>query len=70
MMKRRLQVEGWSPRPRQTSFRIAPSGQVTKLLDTSVVETNLADFAYLPDRHLIIAPTWTDNRVVAYELVE
>jgi sugar lactone lactonase YvrE len=49
-------------------FRVAPSGEVTKLLDTTVVGQNLANFAYLPDRGLLVIPTWIDSRVVAYTL--
>ncbi len=51
-------------------FRIAKSGEITKLIDTTVVEVPCADFAYIPARKLIVAPTWLHNRVVAYRLAE
>jgi hypothetical protein len=51
-------------------FRIAKSGEITKLLDTTAVEINCADFAYIPARRLIVAPTWMHNHVVTYRLGE
>ena len=49
-------------------FRVTTDGQVVKLIDQTVVGQNIADFAYLPSRRLIVFPTWTDNRVAAYSL--
>jgi sugar lactone lactonase YvrE len=49
-------------------YRVTPAGDVTKLLDTSVPGISIADFAYVPERHLIVAPSWTDNRVLAYQV--
>ncbi len=49
-------------------FRIAPSGAVVKLLDTTVRDWPVADFEVVPDRGLIVIPTFLDNRVMAYRL--
>ena len=49
-------------------FRVARDGKVTKLLDTTVVGAGLANFAFLPEAGLLVIPTWTDNRVLAYTL--
>lgn len=49
-------------------FRVTLDGKVTKLLDTTVVGVSLANFAFLPEAGLLVFPTWTDGRVVAYSL--
>jgi sugar lactone lactonase YvrE len=38
------------------------------LSDTSAEKINAADFEYIPGTHLVIVPTFFDNRVVAYRL--
>ena len=38
------------------------------LLDTTNKKINAADLEYIPDKRLIIIPTFFDNRVVAYKL--
>jgi sugar lactone lactonase YvrE len=49
-------------------YRVTPSGDVTKLLDTSAPEIKCADFDYIPDRDLVIVPTMDSGSVKAYEL--
>jgi hypothetical protein len=49
-------------------FRIAPDGGVTVVLDTSVPGKLLGNFAWIEKQHLLVAPTWSGNGVVAYEL--
>lgn len=51
-------------------YKVSPSGQATKLLDTTVTEINCANFAYVPEKGLIVVPTFRDNRVEAYEIVD
>lgn len=51
-------------------FRVSPTGEVTKLLDTSVPGRPIANFALLPEEGLVVIPTWTDNRVVAYSVAK
>jgi sugar lactone lactonase YvrE len=48
--------------------RVSPEGRVTTLLDTSAVGTNIADFDYIPEKKMLVLPTFVDNRVVAYTL--
>ena len=49
-------------------FRIAPSGEVTKLLDTSAPEIRCADFDYVEEKDLVIVPTMDNGLVKAYKL--
>jgi sugar lactone lactonase YvrE len=49
-------------------FRITPSGDVTKILDLSVPGIYCADFEYIPERDLLIIPTFFDNRLVTYRI--
>ena len=51
-------------------FRIAPDGTVTRLLDTSVPGKGACNFAFVPEKRLLVVPTWTGNTVVAYFLAE
>lgn len=47
-------------------FLVTADGRATKLLDTTVVGQNIADFTLA--KGLVIFPTFTDGRVVAYTL--
>ena len=49
-------------------FRITPAGDVTKILDLSVPGIYCADFEYIPERDLLIIPTFFDNRLVTYSI--
>ncbi len=49
-------------------FRVTADGEAVKLLDLSVAGRNIADFAYIASRGLIVMPTFSDNRVMAYEI--
>jgi sugar lactone lactonase YvrE len=49
-------------------YRISPGGEKTLLLDTATPGASFADFAFIPDRGLVIVPTLSDNAVVAYAL--
>lgn len=49
-------------------YRITPEGSITTLLDTTGLERGTANFAYVAEENLLVIPTFTDNRVVAYEL--
>lgn len=39
------------------------------LLNTSDLGINAADIEYIPERNMLLVPTFSDNRVMAYELV-
>ena len=47
-------------------FAVDAHGAKTELLNTTVVEMNCADLTYVPSKHLLVVPTWIDQRVVAY----
>ena len=46
----------------------ATDGTHTKLLDTKDQEINAADIGYIPSENLLLVPTFTDHRVVAYKV--
>jgi sugar lactone lactonase YvrE len=50
--------------------RVTPAGEVTTLLDLTALGANIADFDYVPERGLLIVPTFLDNRVMVYRLAE
>lgn len=49
-------------------YRVTPSGEVTKLLDTSAPGSKCADFDYIADHDLVIVPTMDGGLVKAYKL--
>lgn len=49
-------------------YRVSADGRVTKLIDTSGPGQYTADFDYVPEKNLLIVPTYVDNRVVAYRV--
>jgi len=49
-------------------YRVTPDGEVAKLLDNTVTGVNAADFGYDPEENVLFAPTFFDDRVVAYRL--
>ena len=49
-------------------FRITPDGGLEKLVDTSVIERNLADLEVVPERDLVLVPTYLDGALVAYHV--
>lgn len=51
-------------------YRIGASGDVFKLLDVSVPGTKCADFAYLPGQGMLVIPSFTGHRVIAYTVAE
>jgi hypothetical protein len=49
-------------------FRIAPDGTFEKLVDTTVIERNLADLEVVPTMDLVLIPTYIDGSLVAYRV--
>jgi sugar lactone lactonase YvrE len=47
-------------------YEITPSGEVVEVLDVKDQNLNVADFEFLMDRNLLLAPTYMGNRVAAY----
>jgi sugar lactone lactonase YvrE len=48
--------------------RVSRRGEVTTVLDLTATGTNIADFDYAPAEHLLVFPTFLDNRVVLYRV--
>jgi sugar lactone lactonase YvrE len=51
-------------------YRVDGSGKLDKLVDTTGPGDSIANFDYVPGRGLVIVPTFTGNRVIAYRLTE
>ncbi|MCP4723479.1 MAG: hypothetical protein GY863_00510, partial [bacterium] len=49
-------------------FKISPEGKVVEILDGMPMGFNTADFEYIPEQNLIILPTFTANKLIAYKL--
>jgi sugar lactone lactonase YvrE len=48
-------------------FLVSPEGQKSLLLDSTAPKHYCANFAYVPGKKLLIIPSLSDNRVVAYQ---
>ncbi|MBN2423972.1 MAG: hypothetical protein JXR46_00055 [Calditrichaceae bacterium] len=48
---------------------VTMDGCVTELLNTTDQKINAADLEYIPEKNMVIIPTFSDNRVMAYRLV-
>jgi hypothetical protein len=53
----------------KTSY-VTSSGKVTVLLDTTNQKINSADIEYIESKHILLIPTFFNNRVVAYKAEE
>ncbi len=51
-------------------FMIYPDGSKVILLDTREAEIGAADIDYIPEKNLLLVPTFAKHHVVAYNLVE
>jgi sugar lactone lactonase YvrE len=51
-------------------YRVSPSGERIKLVDTTGPGGYIANFEYVRDRGLVVVPTYVDDRVIAYHLTE
>lgn len=51
-------------------FMIYPDGSKVILLDTREAEIGAADIDYIPEKNLLLVPTFAKHHVVAYKLVE
>ncbi|MEW6364907.1 MAG: hypothetical protein AB1714_09735 [Acidobacteriota bacterium] len=49
-------------------FRIGPNGEVTKLLDLTAGQTNIADIGYIPGKNMVICPATLSGRIGAYRI--
>ena len=57
-------VSDWQGKTAFVSF----SGEVTELLNTANSNINSADIEFIPEKKLLLIPTFFDNRVIAYLL--
>jgi sugar lactone lactonase YvrE len=48
-------------------FLVHPDGQKLLLLDSTAPKRYTANFAYIPDKRLLIIPSLNDNRVIAFK---
>jgi len=49
-------------------YRVSPSGKLVKLVDTTGPGDYIANFDYVLDGGLVVAPTYTDDRIITYRL--
>jgi sugar lactone lactonase YvrE len=49
-------------------YRVAPSGEFSKIIDVTGPQQWTADFDYVSKKNLLIVPTFLNNKVVAYTL--
>jgi len=48
-------------------YSVSPEGQKTLLLDLTAPKHYCANFAYIPGKNMLIIPTLSDNRVIAFK---
>ncbi len=49
-------------------YRVSTTGEIEKLLDTSVGGANVSDFDYVTGRNLLVTPTFLGDQVICYRL--
>ncbi len=49
-------------------FRIGPDGEVSKLYDSSTLDRPCADIEFVPERNMVLIPTYLEGQVVALQL--
>lgn len=49
-------------------YRISKNGGIVEIMDTLPQKINSADFEFIKEQNLLVIPTFTDNRVMAYRL--
>jgi len=50
----------------KTAF-VSSTGEVKELMNTADVKINSADIEFIPEKQLLLIPTFFDNRITAYE---
>lgn len=48
---------------------ISQSGKISELINTTADKINAADIEYIPGKNLLIIPTFFDNRLFAYQIM-
>ncbi|MBU8921628.1 MAG: DUF1080 domain-containing protein [Bacteroidales bacterium] len=49
-------------------FRVRPGGEIKLLFDTRTLQQNTADFGFIPEKNMVLIPTFRDSKVVSYKL--
>jgi len=49
-------------------YLVGTDKKIEKILDTTAAGINAADIEFIPEKRLLLVPTFGDNRVMAYEL--
>jgi hypothetical protein len=49
-------------------FKVNSDGNSELLLNTKSRQISIADFEYIPEKKLLIIPTMTDNKLIAYKI--
>ncbi len=62
----RFIITDWSG----TTYMVQPGKEKILLLDTKAEKINAADLEYIPRKKIMLIPTFSDNRVMAYKLTE
>jgi hypothetical protein len=58
-------ISDWNGKIQLVGSKIKP----VVLMDTSPDNINAADFEFLPRKNMLFVPTFSNNRVIAYELI-
>ena len=49
-------------------FKIKADGKNELILNTKTPKINLADFEYIPDKKMLVIPTFYNNRLMMYQV--
>lgn len=47
---------------------IIPGKSIEKILDTTPIKVNAADLGFIPSQNILLVPTFTNNKIIAYKL--
>lgn len=50
-------------------YLVSPNGQSKKILDTKTNKISSADIGYIPQKRLLLVPTFSDNSLMTYKIV-
>ena len=49
-------------------YLVGKDKKIEKIMDTTPAGINAADIEFIPEKKLLLVPTFGDNRIMAYEL--
>jgi len=50
-------------------YLVSPDGRSQKILDTKTNKISSADIGYIPQKRLLLVPTFSDNSLMTYKIV-